>query len=125
MSNTIKTKVGIVGGGPSGLMLSQLLDLKGIDNVVLAKHTRDYVLSRIRAGVLEHGFAEPVADVFERCVARVADDRENRVKSRMQTDIAALAFRHVFLQELLVGIKLDRQQIWHVQDGRTFAKVFA
>ena len=58
MTNTIKTKVGIVGGGPSGLMLSQLLDLKGIDNIVLEKHTRDYVLSRIRAGVLEHGFAE-------------------------------------------------------------------
>ncbi len=54
----MKTKVGIIGGGPSGLMLSQLLDLKGIDNVVLEKHTRDYVLGRIRAGVLEHGFAE-------------------------------------------------------------------
>mgnify|MGYP000221118702 CR=1 FL=1 len=54
----MKTKVGIVGGGPSGLMLSQLLDLKGIDNVVLEKHSREYVLGRIRAGVLEHGFAE-------------------------------------------------------------------
>jgi p-hydroxybenzoate 3-monooxygenase len=54
----MKTKVGIVGGGPSGLMLSQLLDLKGIDNVVLEKHSRAYVLGRIRAGVLEHGFAE-------------------------------------------------------------------
>ncbi len=58
MTNQIKTKVGIIGGGPSGLLLSQLLDLKGIDNVLLEKHTRDYVLSRIRAGVLEHGFAE-------------------------------------------------------------------
>jgi p-hydroxybenzoate 3-monooxygenase len=54
----MKTKVGIVGGGPSGLMLSQLLDLKGIDNIVLEKHSREYVLGRIRAGVLEHGFAE-------------------------------------------------------------------
>lgn len=54
----MKTKVGIVGGGPSGLMLSQLLDLKGIDNVVLEKHSREHVLGRIRAGVLEHGFAE-------------------------------------------------------------------
>ena len=54
----MKTKVGIIGGGPSGLMLSQLLDLKGIDNVVLEKHSREYVLGRIRAGVLEHGFAE-------------------------------------------------------------------
>lgn len=54
----MRTKVGIIGGGPSGLMLSQLLDLKGIDNIVLEKHSREYVLSRIRAGVLEHGFAE-------------------------------------------------------------------
>ncbi len=54
----MKTRVGIIGGGPSGLMLSQLLDLKGIDNIVLEKHSRKYVLGRIRAGVLEHGFAE-------------------------------------------------------------------
>ncbi|WP_291736771.1 FAD-dependent monooxygenase, partial [Leisingera sp. F5] len=40
----MKTKVGIIGGGPSGLMLSQLLDLKGIDNIVLEKHSREYVL---------------------------------------------------------------------------------
>lgn len=54
----MKTQVCIIGGGPSGLLLSQLLDLKGIRNVVLEKHSRDYVLARIRAGVLEHGFAE-------------------------------------------------------------------
>ncbi|MDG1431214.1 MAG: 4-hydroxybenzoate 3-monooxygenase, partial [Paracoccaceae bacterium] len=45
-------------GGPSGLMLSQLLDLKGIDNIVLEKHSKEYVLGRIRAGVLEQGFAK-------------------------------------------------------------------
>jgi len=54
----MKTKVGIIGGGPSGLLLSQLLDLQGIDNIVLEKHSRDYVLGRIRAGVLEHGFVD-------------------------------------------------------------------
>lgn len=54
----MRTKVGIIGGGPSGLLLSQLLDLKGIDNIVLEKHSREYVLGRIRAGVLEHGFAK-------------------------------------------------------------------
>ena len=58
MTTPTKTKVGIIGGGPSGLLLSQLLHLKGIDNVLLEKHSRDYVLGRIRAGVLEHGFAE-------------------------------------------------------------------
>ena len=55
---TIKTKVGIIGGGPSGLLLSQLLDLKGIDSVVLERKSRDYVLSRSRAGVLEQGFTD-------------------------------------------------------------------
>ncbi len=54
----MRTQVGIIGGGPSGLLLSQLLHLKGIDNVVLEKHSRDYVLGRIRAGVLEQGFAD-------------------------------------------------------------------
>jgi p-hydroxybenzoate 3-monooxygenase len=53
----MKTQVCIIGGGPSGLMLSQLLHLKGIDTVVLERQSREYVLSRIRAGVLEHGFA--------------------------------------------------------------------
>ena len=53
----MRTQVGIIGGGPSGLLLSQLLHLAGIDNVVLEKQSREYVLSRIRAGVLEHGFA--------------------------------------------------------------------
>ena len=54
----MKTQVCIIGGGPSGLMLSQLLHLQGIETVVLERQSRDYVLSRIRAGVLEKGFTE-------------------------------------------------------------------
>ncbi|MEE9320219.1 MAG: 4-hydroxybenzoate 3-monooxygenase [Granulosicoccus sp.] len=54
----MKTQVGIIGGGPSGLLLSQLLQLQGIDSVVLEQRSREYVLGRIRAGVLEHGFAD-------------------------------------------------------------------
>lgn len=54
----MKTQVAIIGGGPSGLLLSQLLNVRGIDTIVLEKHTRDHVLGRIRAGVLEHGFAD-------------------------------------------------------------------
>jgi p-hydroxybenzoate 3-monooxygenase len=53
----MKTQVGIIGGGPSGLLLAQLLHLKGIRTVVLERQSREYVLGRIRAGVLEHGFA--------------------------------------------------------------------
>ena len=49
----MRTKVAIIGGGPSGLLLSRLLNLAGISTVVLERKTRDYVVSRIRAGVLE------------------------------------------------------------------------
>lgn len=51
----MKTQVAIIGGGPSGLLLSQLLHLAGIESVVLERRPRDYVLSRIRAGILEQG----------------------------------------------------------------------
>ncbi|WP_425073921.1 4-hydroxybenzoate 3-monooxygenase [Sagittula sp. S175] len=54
----MKTQVCIIGGGPSGLLLSQLLDRKGIDSIVLERKTKDYVLGRIRAGILEHGMVE-------------------------------------------------------------------
>ncbi|WP_313072514.1 4-hydroxybenzoate 3-monooxygenase [Melaminivora sp.] len=71
----MKTSVCIIGGGPSGLLLSQLLHLKGIDNVVLERQSREYVLSRIRAGVLEHGFAELMREA--RCGERM--DREGEI----------------------------------------------
>lgn len=51
----MKTQVAIIGGGPSGLLLSQLLHTRGIESVVLERKTKDYVLGRIRAGVLEQG----------------------------------------------------------------------
>jgi p-hydroxybenzoate 3-monooxygenase len=53
-----RTQVAIVGGGPAGLLLSQLLDRAGIASVILERRPRDYVLGRIRAGVLEQGLAE-------------------------------------------------------------------
>lgn len=51
----MKTQVAIIGGGPSGLLLSQLLHTRGIESIVLERKTKDYVLGRIRAGVLEQG----------------------------------------------------------------------
>ncbi|MHC0054399.1 4-hydroxybenzoate 3-monooxygenase [Actibacterium sp. D379-3] len=54
----MRTQVAIIGGGPSGLLLSQLLNKAGIGTVVLERRTRDYVLSRIRAGVLEWSTVE-------------------------------------------------------------------
>src|SRR6267142_5128637 len=51
----VRTQVGIVGAGPAGLMLAHLLHLQGIESVVLESHSREYVESRVRAGVLEQG----------------------------------------------------------------------
>ena len=71
----MRTQVAIIGGGPSGLMLSQLLHLKGIDTIVLERQSREYVLSRIRAGVLEHGFAKLMREA--QCGERM--DREGEI----------------------------------------------
>ncbi|HWM47727.1 MAG TPA: 4-hydroxybenzoate 3-monooxygenase [Xanthobacteraceae bacterium] len=49
----MRTQVVIIGAGPSGLLLGQLLHKHGIDNVILERHTGEHVLSRIRAGVIE------------------------------------------------------------------------
>ncbi|HSK25123.1 MAG TPA: 4-hydroxybenzoate 3-monooxygenase [Egicoccus sp.] len=60
--HTRRTQVAIIGGGPAGSLLSHLLHLQGIDNVVLERRSRDYVLSRIRAGVLEAGSVRTLTD---------------------------------------------------------------
>lgn len=52
---THRTQVGIVGAGPAGLLLGHLLHLQGIDSVILENRDRDYVVERVRAGVLEQG----------------------------------------------------------------------
>ncbi len=51
----MRTQVAIIGSGPAGLLLGQLLQLAGIDTVIVERKSRDYVLARIRAGVLEQG----------------------------------------------------------------------
>ena len=64
----MRTQVLIIGGGPSGLLLSQLLSDINIDCLVLEKHTKEHVLSRIRAGVLEEGTIKLLkkAGIFKR-----------------------------------------------------------
>ncbi len=54
----MKTTVAIIGAGPSGLLLGQLLHKAGIANVIIERQSPDYVLSRIRAGVLEQGLVD-------------------------------------------------------------------
>jgi p-hydroxybenzoate 3-monooxygenase len=61
VGDSVRTQVAIIGAGPSGLLLGQLLHNSGVDNVVVERRTSDYVLGRVRAGVLEQGSA----DLFE------------------------------------------------------------
>lgn len=58
-----RTQVGIVGAGPAGLMLAQLLRAQGIDSVVLESRDRSYVEGRVRAGVLEQGSVDLLAQL--------------------------------------------------------------
>ena len=58
----MRTQVAIVGGGPAGLLLSHLLHLEGIESVVLEARSREHVVQRVRAGVLEEGTVEVLAE---------------------------------------------------------------
>jgi len=66
-----RTQVAIIGAGPSGLLLSQLLHQHGVDSVVLERRSREYVAGRIRAGVLEQGTVDLLvqANVGERMLS--------------------------------------------------------
>jgi p-hydroxybenzoate 3-monooxygenase len=59
----MRTQVGIVGAGPAGLMLAHLLHLEGIQSVILENRSRDYVESRIRAGLLEQWASDLLVDI--------------------------------------------------------------
>jgi p-hydroxybenzoate 3-monooxygenase len=65
----MRTQVAIIGAGPAGLLLGQLLAKAGIDNVILELRSPDYVLSRIRAGVLEQGAVRLLEEAG--CAARL------------------------------------------------------
>ena len=71
----MRTQVGIIGGGPAGLLLSQILHRNGVESVVLERRSREYVLGRIRAGVLEWGSVE----VLRNAGVGGRLDREGRV----------------------------------------------
>jgi p-hydroxybenzoate 3-monooxygenase len=71
----MRTQVAIVGAGPAGLLLGQLLLRAGIDNVIVERQSGDYVLSRIRAGVLE----QVAVDLMDDCGVGVRMHREGLV----------------------------------------------
>ncbi|MDT4829235.1 hypothetical protein FQZ97_626500 [compost metagenome] len=74
---------------------------------------------------VECRLAQAIADVFQGCVAGIADNRENGLEGRMQTDVTDLILACACLQEFAIGIQLDGQQIRHIHDVRQLAKVLA
>ena len=87
----MRTQVCIIGAGPSGLLLSQRLHMAGIDTVVLERKSRAYVMSRIRAGVLEWGSVEML--------------RAAGAGSRM--DAEGLVHEGIFLSSQNKGFRID------------------
>jgi len=94
----LKTQVAIIGAGPSGLLLGQLLAKHGIDNIILEKETGEYVLGRIRAGILEQGFVDLVreAGVGERM------DKEGEIHDGFEIAVNGRS-THINLKELTGG----------------------
>jgi len=85
---SLRTQVGIIGAGPSGLALAQLLQLAGVDSVVLERRSRDYVLGRVRAGVIEQGTVE----ILRRAGVARRLEREGLIHHGVE--IAAGEWRH-------------------------------
>lgn len=95
---TLKTQVAIIGAGPAGLLLGQLLAKQGISNVILERVSGDYVLGRIRAGILEQGLANLVreAGVAERM------DAEGEVHEGVEFAVDGVR-KHIDLKGLTGG----------------------
>ncbi|MFK7828702.1 MAG: 4-hydroxybenzoate 3-monooxygenase [Congregibacter sp.] len=95
---TLKTQVAIIGAGPAGLLLGQLLAKQGISNIILERVSGDYVLGRIRAGILEQGLANLVRE------AGVADrmDAEGEVHEGVEFAVDGVR-KHVDLKGLTGG----------------------
>ncbi len=95
---TITTQVAIIGAGPSGLLLGQLLAKAGISNVIVERVSADYVRGRIRAGILEQGFVDLAreAGVAERL------DREGEIHRGVDFAVDGERF-HIDLHALTGG----------------------
>lgn len=96
----MRTQVVIIGSGPSGLLLGQLLTGAGIDNIILDRVSKDYILGRVRAGVLEQG----TVDLMRRAGADLRLAREGLVHDGFsiafdgrdhRIDLASLTGKHV------------------------------
>jgi p-hydroxybenzoate 3-monooxygenase len=125
----MRTQVGIVGAGPAGLLLSHLLHLRGIESVVLERHSRDYVEHRIRAGVLEHTTEDLLAQsgVGQRMQALGLphegvnlrfNRRDHRIDFRALTGRHVMVYsQHLLVQDLIAATLAAGGQILFEADG--------
>ncbi len=104
----MRTQVAIIGGGPSGLLLGQLLHRKGIDAVILERQTKAHVLSRIRAGVLEQGLVDLMREAGQTEVTR--DLYEAREAAGAQTIFQVEGVE-------IHGADSDAPYVTYVKDG--------
>src|SRR5215470_15181183 len=90
----LRTQVMIVGAGPSGLLLSHLLALRGVDSIVLERRSREYVEQRVRAGLLEQGTVDLLRS------AGLADrlDREGLVHEGFELRFDGSSYRLPFTE---------------------------
>ena len=114
----MRTQVAIIGGGPSGLLLSQLLMRAGIDTVVLERQSRDYVLARIRAGVLEQG----CVDLLRKAGVGARMDREGHSHDGTNLSTAHGMFRVNFKERcgqsvMVYGQTEVTQDLYQAQDA--------
>ena len=97
---SVRTQVGIVGAGPAGLMLGHLLHLAGVDSVIIENRAEDYVIERVRAGVLEQATVDlliesGVGDRLQREGLHHDGIYINVLGERRRIDMAALTGRRI------------------------------
>ncbi len=89
----MRTQVAIIGAGPAGLLLARLLENAGIDTLVLERRSPDYVLARIRAGVLEMGTADLVDEAGVGARMRAEGLPHDGIEMRFDGDALRVDFR--------------------------------
>ncbi len=98
-----RTQVAIIGAGPSGLLLSQLLHLNGVDSVVVERQTSEHVAGRIRAGILEKGAVDLLIE---------AQVGERLLRERLVHDGISLAFAERNVRIDLKGLSGDQVSVY-------------
>jgi len=113
-TETLRTQVAIVGGGPAGLMLSHLLARQGIDSVVLEARSRRAIHETVRAGILEHGTVKLLVDsgVSDRVLRE--GDRHDGIELRFNGESHRIDFQE------LVG-----ESVWLYPQTEVFADLAA